>query len=95
MHLIEHEMPLADYNWDKILGQHLPQGHTVVRSVATFFPAEADSNRQGAPRLDVVLTLSDNMTVHYHPKAELIWMNEPQPTIAMRARMNLAHKLRK
>ena len=93
MHLIEHEVPLADYNWDKIIGQHLPRGRTVVRSVATFFPAEADSNRQGAPRLDVVL--SDNMTVRYHPKAKLTWMNEPQPTIAMREWMNLAHKLRK
>ena len=91
---LEHELSLTDYPWQQILGDAFPANRELVRSVASFFPDEADSNRGGAPRLDIVLTFNDGMTVRYHPQAKLIWSTEPQPTLAMQKRMNLARKYR-
>ena len=48
-----------------------------------------------APRLDIVLTLNDGVTVRYHPKAALIYSTETQPTKAMQERYNLATTLRR
>ena len=54
------------------------------------FEKYVNSNRQHEPRLDIVLAFSDGGTVRDHPKAKLIWSDEPQPTDAMRKRFCLA-----
>ena len=50
-------------------------------------------------RLPLVLDNSSSnsrrRTARYHPKAKLIWSDEPQPTLAMQQRLNLAAKMRK
>ena len=92
---IEHELPLGDYKWKDILGEKFPPGRELVSAIATFFPAEADQNRNDAPRLDVVLSFSDGITARYHPKAELIWSTDPQPTEAMQQRINRAAEQQK
>ena len=89
---MQHQLPDGDYNWQQRLGHQYPPGGQVMSAVATFFPAEADHNRGGAPRLDVVLTFSDGITARYHPHAKLIWSTDAQPTEAMQKRMNLARK---
>ena len=89
------DLPVGDHDWQQILGQGLSPGKHVVKSVATFFADEPDSNRNNAPRLDIVLTLNDGVTVRYHPKAALIYSTERQPTKAMQQRYNLANTLRR
>ena len=89
---MQHQLPDGDYNWQQRLGHQYPPGGQVMSAVATFFPAEADHNRGGAPRLDVLLIFSDGITVRYHPHAKLIWSTDAQPTEAMQKRMNLARK---
>ena len=91
----QQELPLGDHDWQQILGQGLSPGKHVVKSFATFFADEPDCNRNNAPRLDIVLTLNDGVTVRYHPKAALIYSTERQPTKAMQQRYNLATTLRR
>ena len=91
----EQELPVGDHDWQQILGQGLSPDKHVVKSFATFFADEPDSNRNNAPRLDIVLTLNDGVTVRYHPKAALIHSTERQPTKAMQQRYNLANALRR
>ena len=86
----EHELPISDSNWAQILEDNSPPGRVLEKSVATFFPAEADPNQDDAPRLDIVLTFSDGITVRHHPKAELIWSTQAQPTAAMQLRIHRA-----
>ena len=89
------ELPLDDHDWEQILGEGLSRGQHVVKSVATFFADEPDHNRKNAPRLDIVLTLNDGVTIRYHPKAAWIFSTEQLPTVAMQKRYNLAKNLRK
>ena len=91
------ETPLAlnPAYWRKVLGAHHPVDATLISCIATFFENEPDHNRQNKPRLDIVLKFSDGRTVRYHPKAKLIWSDEPQPTEAMQKRFNHAAKLRR
>ena len=91
----EVEVPVEDNDWEKILGEGLSRDQHVVRSVATLFADEPDHNRKNAPRLDIVLTLNDGVTIRYHPKAYLIKSTEQQPTDAMLKIYNLARKLRR
>ena len=88
------ETPLAletDY-WKNILGENHPANTNLVSCVATFFENEPDHNRQNKPRLDIVLTFANGRAARYHPRAKLIWSDEPQPTKAMQKRFNLAAK---
>ena len=78
--------------WENVFGY--PDA-AVASSTATFFEQEANHNRGNKPRLDIVLLFSDGRTARYHPKAKLIWSDEPQPTDAMQQRLNLASKIRK
>ena len=89
------ELPVGDHDWSKILGPGLSPGQRVVKSVATFFEDEPDHNKNNAPRLDIVLTLNDGVTIRYHPNAALIYSTETQPTKAMQQRHNLANALRR
>ena len=91
---LEHEFPIHSQNWQQVLGKNFPRGRNLQCCVATFFPQEADHNRENAPRLDLVLTFDDGLSVRYHPKAKLIWSTEKQPTEAMQQRMNLMERIR-
>ena len=90
----EHVLPISVLNWRQMLGAKHPPEHEVVQSVATFFPDEPDWNREGRPRLDIVLTFSNGHSARYHPRAALMWSTEQQPTDAMQKRMNYGKKLR-
>ena len=95
--VLNKEIPLAldtDY-WEKVLGADRPADTHLVSCIATFFEHEPDHNRQNKPRLDIVLSFSNGRTVRYHPRADLIWSDEQQPTKAMQQRLNRAAKLQR
>ena len=45
------------------------------------------------PRLDILITFTDESWVRWHPSGDLIWSTETMPTTAMRIRMNRKQKL--
>jgi len=79
-------------NWESALGSNYPRGQQVTKCAATFFVDEADSNQDGKPRLDIVVTFSNELQVRFHSQAKPIWSTEQQPTKAMEARMQLMRK---
>ena len=91
---LEHELHIDIQNWRQVFGQHFPRGRKLLCCAATFFPREADHNRNNAPRLDFVLTFEHGVSARYHPGAELIWSGESQPTEAMQQRMDLMERRR-
>ena len=76
-----------------MLGADHPADTHLVSCIATFFENDPDHNRQNTPRWDIVLSFANGRTVRYHPRADLIWSVEQQPTKAMQQRFNLADKL--
>ena len=86
-------LSIDDAYWAGVLGSKYPAGQTITSCDASFFQAEADSNRQNKPRLDIVLVFSGGTTVRYHPKAALIWSTDSLPTDAMIKRIRLRGKL--
>ena len=77
---------------EETLGVAYPHGESVTRCIPPFFLDEADASREGKPRLDIVLILSNGESARYHPGAKLILSTDPQPTDAMTKRMNLRKK---
>ena len=90
----EHELDISILNWTQTLGEDFPEGEKVVKCMATFFTEEADSNKAGKPRLDIVLTFSNGIWARYHPSAAVIWSTDDLPTVAMKKRMQYREKLR-
>ena len=89
------EASLSSYPWPAMLGfgPDCPRGKEIANIVPTFFEDEPDHNQQNKPRLDIVVSFLDGVTVRYHPSATPIWSTEPQPTVAMQMRYRLAAKL--
>ena len=90
----EHRLPMA-VDWQSILPASVAEHGEVQEATAKFFLDEPDPNRQGRPRLDIVVTFADRSMCRYHPKADLIWNTDPQPTVAMTHRYNYAMRRRK
>ena len=90
----EHRLPMA-VEWQSILPASVAEHGEVQEATAKFFLDEPDPNRQGRPRLDIVVTFADRSMCRYHPKADLIWNTDPQPTVAMTHRYNYAMRRRK
>ena len=68
-------------------------GRDDIKSIVpTFYPMEADANQQGKPRLDVLVTFENGLSVRYHPQAKQIWSSDSQPTDAMYQRMRYKEK---
>ena len=70
-------------------------GANITAVVPTFYQDEPDPNQRDAPRLDIVVSFADGRSVRYHPSAEPIWSDQPQPTKAMQIRYNRAIKIAK
>ena len=66
---------------------------SIVSIVPTFYLDEPDHNQRNKPRLDILVSFNDGITVRYHPKADPIWSSTQQPTEAMRKRYDLRAKL--
>ena len=93
---LEHPCSIDAWNWRKILGEQWPAGQTLQAVHGCFYPEEADPNRDGAPRLDMVLPFDNAVWVRYHPKARhLIWSTDPMPSPAMAQRMKYKRKMDK
>ena len=88
------EVDTSICNWVTALAPNYPPAQQVTKCVATFFEDEADSNQNGKPRLDIVVTFSDELQVRFHPQAKPIWFTEQQPTDAMQARIQLMRRQR-
>ena len=88
------EVDTSICNWVTALAPNYPPAQQVTKCVATFFEDEADSNQNGKPRLDIVVTFSDELQVRFHPQAKPIWSTEQQPTDAMQARIQLMRRQR-
>ena len=86
------EVDTSICDWVTALAPNYPPAQQVTKCVATFFEDEADHNQNGKPRLDIVVTFSDELQVRYHPRAKPIWSTEQQPTKAMETRMQLMRK---
>ena len=88
---------LSSYPWPVMLGfgPEFPRDKVIANIVPTFFEDEPDSNQQNKPRLDIVVSFQDGVTVRYHPSAKPIWSTDSQPTAAMQGRHRLAAKLAK
>ena len=86
----ETKVALWEFNWKQMIGR------SVIETIfPTFYPQEADANREDRPRLDILLTFENGDSVRHHPGARPIWSSEPQPTEAMRMRMQRLRKLHK
>ena len=70
-------------------------GADIAAAMPTFYEDEPDPNQRDAPRLDIVVSFADGKPVRYHPSAEPIWSDEPQPTKAMQTRYNRAINIAK
>ena len=99
----ETRLKIDRFYWHRALGDAFPHNKTILSCTAKFFLLEVDHNRDFKPRLDIVLTFSNEsgasssssqtqLSVRYHPGAKLIWSNDPQPSEAMQQRMKLAAK---
>ena len=70
----ETKVALWEFNWKQMIGR------SVIETIfPTFYPQEADANREDRPRLDILLTFENGDSVRYHPGAHPIWSSEPQP----------------
>ena len=65
----------------------------ITAEVPTFYEREPDPNQGDAPRLDIVVSFADGRSVRYHPSADPIWSDEPQPTKAMHTKYNRARNI--
>ena len=99
----ETRLKIDRFYWHRALGDDFPHSRTILSCTAKFFLLEVDHNRNFKPRLDIVLTFSNEsgasssssqtqLSVRYHPGAKLIWSDDPQPSEAMQKRMKLAAK---
>ena len=84
---------LLNMDWPNMLKIH--PGANITAVVPTFYRGEPDPNQDDAPRLDIVVSFADGRSVRYHPSAEPIWSDEPQPTKAMQTRYNRAKNIAK
>ena len=94
--LIPETMPdarLLNMDWSNMLKIH--PGANITAVVPTFYQDEPDPNQRDAPRLDIVVSFADGRSVRYHPAAEPIWSDQPQPTKAMQIRYNRAINIAK
>ena len=94
--LIPETMPdarLLNMDWSNMLKIH--PGANITAVVPTFYQDEPDPNQRDAPRLVIVVSFADGRSVRYHPAAEPIWSDQPQPTEAMQKRYNRAINIAK
>ena len=84
---------LLHMDWSNML--KIQPGADITAAVPTFYKDEPDPNDRDAPRLDIVVSFADGRSVWYHPSAEPIWSDEPQPTKAMQIRYNRAINIAK
>ena len=82
---------LLNMDWSNMLKIH--PGANITAVVPTFYQDEPDPNQRDAPRLDIVVSFADGRSVRYHPSAEPIWSDQPQPTKTMQLRYQRAIKL--
>ena len=90
-----HEVFVLDY--ESIIGPVL-LNLQVQEWKPQFYEEEADPTPRYArdkPRLDILITFIDGTWLRWHPDANLIWSTAPQPTDAMRQRMNRKKNLLK
>ena len=66
---------------------------TIIACVPTFYEDEPDANQGDKPRLDILVSFAGGKSVRYHPSAESIWSDQPQPTKAMEIRYNRAKNI--
>ena len=73
----------------------MAQHGDIVEIQPTFFTDEADPNRENRPRMDIVISFSDGVSVRYHPRATLVWSNQAYPTAlaAVTSRRNRYRKM--
>ena len=85
---------LNHVHWPKMLGMdEFPPTLVIDKVIPTFYVNEPDPNRADKPRLDILVCFTNGSTVRYHPQATPIWSNDPQPTDAVRTRLNRAANL--
>ena len=83
-----HEVFVLDY--ESVIGPAL-LNLQVQEWKPQFYEEEPDPTPRYArdtPRLDILITFTDGTWLRWHPDANLIWSTTPQPTDAMRQRMN-------
>ena len=88
---------VIDLDYNSIFGPVLHNLHVAGWTVE-FYEEEPDSTPPFAkdrPRLDILITFTDGTWLRWHPHADLIWSTTPQPTDAMKIRMNRKKKLLK
>ena len=86
-----------DFDYGSIIGPVLQNLHVAGWTVE-FYEEEPDSTPPFAkdrPRLDILITFIDRTWLRWHPNADPIWSTTPQPTDAMKIRMNRKKKLLK
>ena len=69
--------------------------HAIIRIMPTFYVDEADHNRDGKPRLDLVIEFNDGEAVRYHPDANPISLPASADNEAMRQRRNYLTNIRR
>ena len=88
---------IADrFVWPQMLGAtEMAQHGDIVEILPTFFAGETDSNRGNRPRMDIVISFRDGVSVRYHPRATLVWSNQADPTAlaAVTSRRNRYRKM--
>ena len=69
--------------------------HAIIRIMPTFYVDEADHNRDGKPRLDLVIEFNDGEAVRYHPDANPISLPASADNEAMKQRRNYLSNIRR
>ena len=84
-------------DWPNIVkDERLHRGqHAITRIMPTFYVDEADHNRYGKPRLDLVIEFNDGEAVRYHPDANPISLPASADNEAMRQRRNYLSNIRR
>ena len=73
----------------------IPVAKDIKTILPVFFHQEADHNQGGKPRIDILVSFTDDTWVRYHPGANCIWSQDTQPTEAMTQRINYGAKLKR